>query len=70
MILAVDDRRFSNADHRRAAARGSRSALRLVALDLRPFVQDRIEERMMHFDFSVVADEALLAELVHEETDA
>jgi hypothetical protein len=40
------------------------------ALDLGFVVQDRIQQRTVDFNFSVVADEAKLAEFVHEEADA
>src|SRR4029078_6913481 len=33
-------------------------------------VQDRIQQRTMNFNLPIVADEAKLAELVHEEADA
>jgi len=41
-----------------------------LSLDLRLFVQHRIQQRIVHFDVTVVADEAELAELVHEEAHA
>src|SRR5882757_9113971 len=45
------------------------SALLSMSLNLRLVVQHCAQQRSMHFDLSVVADETQLAELVHEKTD-
>jgi hypothetical protein len=43
---------------------------RRSGLDFRPFVQNRIQQRPVNFDMTVVVDVAQLAEFVHEEADA
>src|SRR5450756_2522893 len=51
-----------------AGADGSRRMRLLVVLiDLRFFAQHRVQQRAVNLDRSLVIDEALLPELVHEE---
>jgi len=57
-----------NDDNQERRRRMSRAAL--LALDLGLIVQDRVQQRSMHFHLSVVADEAQFAEFVQEETNA
>src|SRR5258708_39408529 len=44
--------------------------LLLVLIYLRPFVQDGVEQRTVNLDFSVVVDESLFPEFVHEKAYA
>jgi hypothetical protein len=56
---------------RQRQSRDDRTPRRLrLALDLGLVIQHRVQKRAVDFDFSVVADEAELAEFVHEEADA
>jgi hypothetical protein len=59
------------AKHDGPGEKGSdRAALLPMSLNLRLVVQHCAQQRSMHFDLSIVADETQLAELVHEKTDA
>lgn len=49
--------------------RANSPALLPMSLNLRLVVQHCAQQRSMHLDLSVVADETQLAELVHEKTD-
>src|SRR6266481_5474866 len=48
----------------------ARSVASFVSANLRLVIQDRVQERIMNLDFSVIGNEAELSKLVHEKADA
>ena len=51
-------------------ARAARLILLLIPVNLRPLLQDRIQQRTVDLYVAVVTDEAQFPEFVHEGTDA